>query len=87
MGFELLQEARSRYPDLAVILLTGHATVPSAIVALREGAYDYLIKPVKNEEIVTAVAAGLHERERQQRRDRPGTDRVAIRRCTTVQPR
>jgi DNA-binding response OmpR family regulator len=69
-GVELLQEARSRYPDLAVILLTGHATVPSAIAALREGAYDYLLKPVKNEDIVTAVAAGLHERERRQRRDR-----------------
>jgi DNA-binding response OmpR family regulator len=69
-GVELLREARSRYPDLAVILLTGHATVPSAIAALREGAYDYLLKPVKNEEIVNAVAAGLHERARQQRRDR-----------------
>jgi len=69
-GVELLQEARKRYADLAVILLTGHATVPSAIVALREGAYDYLLKPVKNEDIVAAVAAGLHQRERQQRRDR-----------------
>jgi DNA-binding response OmpR family regulator len=69
-GVELLQKARSRYPDMAVILLTGHATVPSAVAALREGAYDYLLKPVKNEEIVSAVAAGLHERERQQRRDR-----------------
>lgn len=69
-GVALLQEAKGRYPDLAVILLTGHATVPSAITALREGAYDYLLKPVRNEEIVTTVAAGLGERARQQRRDR-----------------
>jgi DNA-binding response OmpR family regulator len=68
-GVALLQEARSRYPHLAVILLTGHATVPSAVAALRQGAFDYLLKPVKNEEIVSAVAAGLHERDRQQRRD------------------
>ena len=69
-GVELLQEAKDRYPDLAVILLTGHATVPSAITALRQGAYDYLLKPVKNEEIVSAVAAGLSARAQQQRRDR-----------------
>jgi DNA-binding response OmpR family regulator len=69
-GVELLGEARSRYPDLAVILLTGHATVPSAIEALRRGAHDYLLKPVKNEDILAAVAAALDDRERQQRRDR-----------------
>src|SRR5574341_1324189 len=67
-GVELLHETRSRYPDLVVILLTGHATVSSAIAALREGAYDYLLKPVKNEEILAAVAAGLEKRIVEQRR-------------------
>ncbi len=83
-GVELLQEARSRFPGLAVILLTGHATVPSAIVALRAGAFDYLLKPVKNEDIVNAVAAGLHERERQQRRDR--LEQIAAQFADAVQP-
>lgn len=81
-GVELLQAARNRYPDLAVILLTGHATVPSAITALREGAYDYLLKPVKNEEIVATVAAGLRERDRQQRRDR--LEAIAVQFADTV---
>ncbi len=67
-GVELLHEARSRYPDLVVILLTGHATVPSAVAALRDGASDYLLKPVKNEEILAAVAAGLEKRLVEQRR-------------------
>ena len=68
-GVELLKESRKRYPNLAVILLTGHATVGSAVTALREGAYNYLLKPVKNEDILTAVDEALKERARQQRRD------------------
>ncbi len=69
-GVELLRLAKERYPDLAVILLTGHATVPSAIAALRQGAHDYLLKPAKNEDILAAVASALHSRAQQQRRDR-----------------
>lgn len=69
-GVELLRAAKERYPDLAVILLTGHATVPSAIAALRHHAHDYLLKPAKNEDILSTVAAALESRARQQRRDR-----------------
>lgn len=69
-GVELLRTAKERYPDLAVILLTGHATVPSAIAALRHHAHDYLLKPAKNEDILSAVAEALQSRVRQQRRDR-----------------
>lgn len=81
-GVELLREARRRYPDLAVILLTGHATVASAITALREGAYNYLLKPVKNEEILAAVAEGLKERALQQQRDE--LERIAAQMVTVV---
>jgi DNA-binding response OmpR family regulator len=69
-GVELLKVAHENYPDMTVILFTGHATVPSAVEALRKGAFDYLLKPVENEEIVRVVAEGLQHRERQQRRDR-----------------
>lgn len=69
-GVELLHIVKERFPDLAVILLTGHATVPSAIAALRQGAHDYLLKPAKNEEILSTIAAALQNRARQQRRDR-----------------
>jgi DNA-binding response OmpR family regulator len=69
-GVDLLRQARSRYPDLAAILFTGHATVPSAVEALRRGAYDYLLKPVRNEDILRVVAEALNDREREQRRDR-----------------
>jgi len=69
-GVELLGRAREKYADLAIILLTGHATVQSAVAALRRGAHEYLLKPVKNEDIVLAVAQGLKARTRKQRRNR-----------------
>ena len=68
-GVELLARVKSLWPDIAVILFTGHATVSSAVAALREGAFDYLLKPVKNEDIVEAVKLALEDRHRQKRRD------------------
>lgn len=68
-GVELLSEAHQRFPSMAVILLTGHAAVDSAVAALRQGASNYLLKPVKNEEIIAAVAEALKARKRKQKRD------------------
>jgi DNA-binding NtrC family response regulator len=44
-GVELLREVRRRRPDTAVVLMTAYATVRGAVQAMREGAYDYLVKP------------------------------------------
>jgi DNA-binding response OmpR family regulator len=44
-GHEALKEIKSRVPDVPVIMLTGHGTMPSAREALIEGAFDYLSKP------------------------------------------
>jgi DNA-binding NtrC family response regulator len=45
-GVALLKPLAEIYPNAVVILLTGHATVETAVSAMREGAYDYLTKPV-----------------------------------------
>ncbi|MBW3563917.1 MAG: sigma-54 dependent transcriptional regulator [Acidobacteria bacterium] len=45
-GLDLLRDVQSRYPDLPMIILTGHASVDTAVDALKEGAEDYLTKPV-----------------------------------------
>lgn len=45
-GLDLLKQIKEDYTDLPVIILTGHATVDSAVDALKEGAEDYLTKPV-----------------------------------------
>lgn len=68
-GVTLLEQARAKYPEMAVILLTGHATVETAVAALRQGAINYLLKPVKNEELLEAIQIGLQVRLREQRRD------------------
>jgi len=44
-GHETFREIKKRFPLVEVIMLTGHATVESAIEGLREGAFDYLMKP------------------------------------------
>jgi DNA-binding response OmpR family regulator len=58
------------------VLLTGHATVDTAVAALRHKAANYLLKPVKNEELIAAVAAALHAHQREQRRDQ--LEQVAV---------
>jgi ActR/RegA family two-component response regulator len=50
-GLEIMQEARKISPETLVVLITGYASLESAIRAIREGAYDYVAKPFKLEEI------------------------------------
>ncbi len=54
-GLEVLKEARKLYPDILVILITGFASIESAVQAIRDGAYDYITKPFKLEEIKIVV--------------------------------
>ncbi|MBW2493576.1 MAG: diguanylate cyclase [Deltaproteobacteria bacterium] len=61
-GLELLEEVRRIYPATDFLLLTGHATVESAVRALRMGAADYLAKPVNRDELVLVVERILEQR-------------------------
>lgn len=54
-GMELMRRIRDQSPDTLVILMTGYASLDSAIAAIREGAYDYLTKPFRLEELYIAV--------------------------------
>lgn len=54
-GMEVLKETRKISPETLVILITGFASIESAIQAIREGAYDYITKPFKMEEIKIVV--------------------------------
>jgi two-component system, NtrC family, response regulator HydG len=62
-GIELLRKARALYPDLIVILMTGFAGVETAVQAMREGAEDYLTKPLQIDELVIVVNRALERRE------------------------
>jgi len=62
-GLGVLQVIKACAPDTEVVLLTGHPTLESAIGALREGAYDYLLKPVENlDELRSVVGRALKHR-------------------------
>lgn len=66
-GDELISILRNRWPHLAILLLTGHGTLESAMVAIRAGACDYLLKPAQPQQIRHAVWKALATmRERQQ---------------------
>ena len=50
-GLEFLTEIKNRFSDVEVILITGYASIPTAIKAIRKGAYHYLEKPVRPNEM------------------------------------
>jgi DNA-binding NtrC family response regulator len=54
-GIETLREIKRSHPIVEVIMLTGHATVESAIEGMKLGAFDYLMKPCDLEELVVKV--------------------------------
>ena len=58
-GIELLRSIRANMPDLPVILLTAFATVETAIDAMKLGAFDYITKPFKVDELLNAVHGAL----------------------------
>jgi len=58
-GIELLRRLRAARPALPVILLTAHGSVPSAVAAMREGAFDYVAKPFDNDELRALVARAV----------------------------
>ncbi len=54
-GLETLSEIKRLKPLTEVIMLTGHATVETAIQGMKLGAYDYLMKPTETEDLVTKI--------------------------------
>jgi len=61
-GQELLDQIREKYPLLAVIMLTGNADLQTAMDCIRQGADDFLSKPVRLDEILLSVRKNLEKR-------------------------
>jgi DNA-binding NtrC family response regulator len=61
-GMTLLQEAHRIYPDLPVVIMTAYGTVEGAVQAMKEGAVDYILKPVKMEEMEFLIEKTLSVR-------------------------
>ena len=61
-GIELLEKLQQAHPDLPVIIMTAFGTVEKAVSAMKKGAFDYILKPFKNEEILVTIAKALEHR-------------------------
>jgi DNA-binding NtrC family response regulator len=62
-GIDLLRAAKEIHPDVEVILMTGYATADTAIEAMRNGAFHYIMKPLKVEEVVNLVEKAYSQRQ------------------------
>ncbi len=58
-GLEVVRESRARQPDARVLLVTAYASADTAVEALKQGAFDYLTKPVSGEDLALAVEQAL----------------------------
>ena len=62
-GLELLRAARQIAPEVQVILVTAYGTVESAVEAMKEGAYDFVTKPLRRTEVLASVRKALERRD------------------------
>lgn len=60
-GTDLLTEIKRLYPDIGVILMTAFGSVETAVEAMKRGASDYFVKPVKSEELIRVVERTVRE--------------------------
>lgn len=58
-GMDFLEEALKKYPDITVIIITGHGTIDSAVSSIKKGAFDYIQKPLSKETVLLTVKKGI----------------------------
>lgn len=61
-GLEVLKRVRQQFPNMLVIVMSGHGSIETAVQATKLGAYDYLEKPLDSEKITILVRNALHQR-------------------------
>jgi len=58
-GIEVLRIIKGKWPETAVIIVTGYQTVDTAVKAIKLGAYDYIEKPFTPDALISAVAEAM----------------------------
>ena len=58
-GLALLDEIKSRHPDLPVVMISGHGNIETAVSAIRRGAYDFIEKPFKADRLILIAERAL----------------------------
>ncbi|MEM6792661.1 MAG: UDP-3-O-acyl-N-acetylglucosamine deacetylase [Acidobacteriota bacterium] len=73
-GLEILRALLEQDPSAAVVMMSGHGTVTTAVKAIKLGAFDYLEKPVSYGQLTEAARAALEDRKRRGGRRRPASE-------------
>ncbi|WP_243544878.1 response regulator [Pseudodesulfovibrio tunisiensis] len=63
-GLQTLKEIRTNHPLAEVVMLTGHGTIESAIEGMKQGAFDYLLKPCDIDQLIAVVRGAKEKKER-----------------------
>jgi two-component system nitrogen regulation response regulator NtrX len=81
-GIEILRIARGEAPNLAVVMISGHVTIETAVAAIKMGAYDFIEKPFKSDRLLLvverAIQAARLKRENEELRLRAGGDEELV---------
>ena len=77
-GNALLERAKERYPDMPVVMVTAVHDIAVALQALRNGAYDYLLKPFEREQLLATVRRALEHRRLKRENDAYRTNLEAL---------
>ena len=81
-GIEILRIARTEAPNLAVVMISGHGTIETAVAAIKMGAYDFIEKPFKSDRLLLvverAIQAARLKRENEELRLRAGSDEELV---------
>jgi len=87
-GMQILQHIRKEYPDMSVIMISGHGNIQTAVEAIKLGAYDFIEKPFKSDRLILQVQHALDTarlvRENQELKFRAGADYDLIGQSTEI---
>jgi DNA-binding response OmpR family regulator len=67
-GLDVIEQLQQQWPATPVIIITAHASLETAVTALRQGVHDYLIKPCSTDELQISVRAGMLRRQQELQR-------------------
>jgi putative nucleotidyltransferase with HDIG domain len=77
-GIALLERAKEKYPDMPIVMVTAVHDIQVALQALRNGAYDYLLKPFEREQLLATVRRALENRRLKRENDAYRTNLEAL---------
>lgn len=87
-GMQILQHIRKEYPDMPVIMISGHGNIETAVAAIKIGAYDFIEKPFKSDRLILQVQHALDaarlRRENNELKHRAGGENDLIGKSTDI---